>query len=122
MDSDAVPILDILLLSLDELKLLLGIVDEGAKLFLLALADIVAEEFVYFSLDVTRGVLEYMAEGLALAVDVGKEVLGALRQSHNGLEVYYLGRCVGNRWERLRKQLQVMQIGIITGKVFHILR
>ena len=53
VDSDAIPVVEILLLGLDELQLLLRIVDEGAELFLLALADIVAKEFIDFSFDIT---------------------------------------------------------------------
>ena len=53
VDGDAIPIVDILLLGLDELQLLLRIVDEGAQLLLLALADVVAKEFIDFSFDIT---------------------------------------------------------------------
>ena len=99
VDGNAIPIVDILLLGLDELQLLLGIVDEGAKLLLLALADIIAKEFVYFSLDVTGGVFQDVAKCLALAVYIGQKVLCALGQGHNSLEVNNLGRCIGNRGE-----------------------
>ena len=52
VDGDAVPVVEILLLRLDELELLLRIVDERAEFLLLRLADVVAEEFVHLSLDV----------------------------------------------------------------------
>ena len=63
-----------------------------------------------------------MAEGFALAMDISQEVLGALGQSHDSLEVYNLCRSIGNRGERLREQLQIVEVGVITGKVFHIFK
>ena len=43
MDGDAIPVVDVLLLGLDEFELLLRIVDEGAEFFLLRLPYVVAE-------------------------------------------------------------------------------
>ena len=57
MDGDAVPVVEISLLSLDQFEFLFRIIDQRAKLFLFRLTDGVAKELVYFSLDVTRGIL-----------------------------------------------------------------
>ena len=91
VDGNAVPVLYIFFLSLNQLQFLFGVVYQGAQLFLLALTDIVAKQLVYLTLDVTRGILQDMAESLALAVNIGQEVLGALRQRHDSLEVDNLG-------------------------------
>jgi len=112
MDGDAIPVLQILLARLDELELLLGIVDERAELLLLALTDVIAEELVHLTLDVAGGILQDVAEGLALAVDIGQKVLGALGQRHDGLEIDDLGRGGGDGGERLREQLQIVHVGL----------
>ncbi len=112
VDGDAIPVVEILLLGLDEFEFLLRVVDERAEFLLLRLADVVAEEFVHLALDVAGGVLQHVLEGLALAVEVGEEVLGALGQVHDGLEVDDLGGGLGDVGERLREQLEVVHVSI----------
>ena len=99
MDGDAIPVLNILLLGLDKFQLLFGVIDERAEFFLLALADVVAKELIHLTLDVARGILQNVAEGITLAVDIGQKMLGAFRQGHDSLKVDNLGRGIGNRGE-----------------------
>ena len=101
VDGDAIPVFDILLLSLDKFKFLFGIVDECAEFLLLALAYIVTKQLVNLTLDVARGIFQDMSEGIAFAVDIGQKVLGAFRQCHDSLEVYYLSRRFGDSGKRL---------------------
>ena len=77
MDGDAIPVLNISLARLDDLQFLLRIIDERAELFLLRLSDIVAKEFVYFSFDISRGVLQHMTESFTFTMYISQEVLCA---------------------------------------------
>ena len=90
MHGDVVPVVNVLLLSLYELQLLLWVVDQCAKLFNLAFAQGIAEEFGHLTLDVTRGILDDVQEGLVLAVNVSEKMLRTLREVEYCGEVYYL--------------------------------
>ena len=48
-----------------------------------------------------------MQEGFVLAVYVSQEVLRALGQVEDGLQVDYLGACLSNGGKRVGQQLQV---------------
>ena len=53
-----------------------------------------------------------MLEGLALSVDVGQKVLGTLGQVQDRFQIDYFGACFSHRGEGLRKQCQVMLVGL----------
>ena len=91
-----IPVVDVLFLCLYQLKLLLGVVDEGAQLFLLALTDGGSEYFAHLALDVSRGILQHVDEGFVLAVQVGQEVLSAFGQVEDGLQVDNLAGSIGH--------------------------
>ena len=87
VNGDVIPVVHILLHGLHQFEFLLGVVDESAEFLLLGLANGVAEDFGDFALDVARSILDYVLKGLMLAVKVGEEVLGPLRQVEDGLQV-----------------------------------
>ena len=87
----AVPRGRVLALLLDALELLVGVVDEGAELGLLAGGELVAEDRFDALADDARAVVDDVVELLRVAVDVGDEVLGGLGQVEDGLEVDDLG-------------------------------
>ena len=90
VDGDEVPVVQFLLViksALDQFELLLGVVDEGAQVFLLFQTQRLVEDLAYFSLDRTRGVAQYMLERVVLSMQVGQEMLGAFGQVENGFEV-----------------------------------
>ena len=73
-----IPVVEILLCVFDDLQFLFRIVDECAELAFLSLAQLIAENLIYFSLDVARSIFQHMLERLILTVYVGKEMLCAL--------------------------------------------
>ena len=103
---DLVYVLHVGLGAVEQLELLAGIVDEGAELVDVVGAHGCLEELADLALDVARGVLEDVAECLVLAVDVGHEVLGALGEVEDRLEVYDFRRRALDGAEALRQQLQ----------------
>ena len=90
-EGRAVPRGRVLALLLDALELLVGVVDEGAELGLLAGGELVAEDRLDALADDARAVVDDVVELLRVAVDVGDEVLGGLGQVEDGLEVDDLG-------------------------------
>ena len=78
VERDVIPVINVLLVDLDEFEFLLRIIDERAEVTFLLFAQGSAEEFVHLALDVTRCVFQYMQKSLVLTVDVGKEMLCAL--------------------------------------------
>ena len=92
MQGDVVPVAEIVFIGLYQLEFLLWIVYECAQFLFLLLTECVAEYLVNLSLDIARGILEDMQEGLVLAVYVGKEMLCALGKVEYGGEVYDLRR------------------------------
>ena len=68
VERNVVPIIDVGLRILHQLKLLLRIIDERAQLALLAVAKGGAEELVHLTLDVARGVLQHVLKSLILSV------------------------------------------------------
>ena len=103
---DLVYVLHVGLGAVEQLELLAGIVDEGAELVDVVGAHGCLEELADLALDVARGVLEDVAECLVLAVDIGHEVLGALGEVEDRLEVYDFRRRALDGAEALRQQLQ----------------
>ena len=76
--GDMVPVVKVCLVSLYKLELFLGVIDESAEFFLLRLAQLVAEDVVHLSLDITGRVPKHMLERLVLAVQISKEMFGTL--------------------------------------------
>ena len=68
VERNVVPIIDVGLRILHQLKLLLRIIDERAQLALLAVAKGGAEELVHLTLNVARGVLQHVLKRLILSV------------------------------------------------------
>ena len=87
VDGDPVPLVQVLDLGLDLLQLLLGIVDEGGQLVELVPGNHVGEQLVQPLPDHAGAGVEDMEEGLVLPVDVGDEVLAALGQVHDGVQI-----------------------------------
>ena len=88
----------------------LGVVDERAELGLLVHGELELEGRLDALADDARAVVEDVLEGLVLAVDVRDEVLGALRQVEDGLEVDDLGVDGLGRRELLRKKLEILEV------------
>ena len=85
-------------ITLHEVELQLGIVDERAKFLLLAHTESLAEDFLHLALDCTRGVAQHMLKRLELAVKVGKEMLCTLGEIKYRLKIDYFGaRCCNIR-------------------------
>ena len=91
-------------------ELLLRIVDEGAEAGALSASKLGREQAVHLLADDPRAVVEDVQERLVLAVDVAHEVLGALGEVENRLEVDDLGERRLLRGEALREQLEVALI------------
>jgi len=89
---------------------LFRIVDQRAKLFLLEVAQRVAEYLVHFALDRTGGIFQHMVESLVLAVDVGQEMLRPFRQVQDGLQVDDFRAGVCHRRKAACQQRQVAQV------------
>ena len=89
-------------------KLQGGIVDECAEVGLLVFGELELEGRLHALADDARAVVEDVLEGLVLAVDIGDEVLGALRQVEDRLEVDYLGVGGLGGGELLGEELQVL--------------
>ena len=111
VDGDVVPVVDVLFLGLDELQFLFGVVDERAQLFFLAFADGGAEYFRHLALDVARGVLQHVDEGLVLTVQVGKKMFGALGKVQYRLKVDYLACRLGHGGVGGGQQVEVSFLG-----------
>ena len=105
-----IPVVHVGFVCLDQFEFFLGIINQGAELFLLGFAHFVAEDVVHLTLDVTRSVSQYMLERLVLSVQVGQKVFSTLGQVKYGLQVDDFGTCICNRRECLREQLKIPQI------------
>ena len=70
---------------------LVRIVDERAEVGLFLVGEVVAENLVNVLAHHARAVVEDVHERLVFAVEVAHEVLGALRQVKDGLEIDDLG-------------------------------
>ena len=69
------------------IELLVGVVHEGPQLRLAQLVELAREEHAYLLADDAGAVVEYVQEGLVLAMDVAHEVLGSTGQREDRLEV-----------------------------------
>ena len=65
----------------------MGVVHEGPQLRLAQLVELAREEHAYLLADDAGAVVEYVQEGLVLAMDVAHEVLGSAGQREDRLEV-----------------------------------
>ena len=96
----------------DQVQLFLRVVDEGGQGAALLRAHIAPEGLVNFQLDDPRGVLQDMGEGGVLPVDIADEMLGALGQVQDGLQVDNLGGGLLDVAVALAEQAQVFQFGL----------
>ena len=101
-----------------ELELFVRIVDERAQLALLLLGKGAGENLVHVLAHHARAVVEDVQERLVLTVKVAHEMLGALGQVEDGLQVDDLGEHRLLRGELLGEQAEVLE-GLIgaTGRV-----
>ena len=105
VDRDMIPVIEVFFRSLDELQFLLWIIDERAEFPLLGFAQCRTEEFSYFTLDITGGILQYMLKSLVFSVQVCQEMLSTFWQVKDSLEVDDLCAGIGHRWKGLCQQL-----------------
>ena len=89
-------------------QLHVGVVDQGAEVGLLLGGELELEGGAHPLADDAGAVVEDVLEGVVLAVDVGDEVLGALGQVEDGLEVDDLGVGGAGGGELLGEQLEVL--------------
>ena len=89
VEGDAVPLLQRLVVQRPGhlLQLLLRVVDQGGQLVPVVLGHAGGEELVHLLAHHAGGAVEDVEKGLVLPVHVGEEVLGALGQVQDGLEV-----------------------------------
>ncbi len=71
----------------NQLQLLLGIIDERAQLAYVGRGQLRAKQLGDLAADIARCVAYDMAEGIALAVEVGHEVLRTLGEIHYRLKI-----------------------------------
>ena len=91
IESDAVPLIQVVDLGLELLQLLLGIDDQGGELVQLRAGNAVLEEHVQPLPDDAGAGVENMEKGLVFSVYVGDEVLAAFRKIQDCLQVDDLG-------------------------------
>ncbi len=110
VQCDQIPVVQVFFALPDQFQFLFRIVDQRAKLFLLEVAQRVAEYLVHFALDCTGGIFQHMVESLVLAVDVGQEMLRPFRQVQDGLQVDDFRAGVCHRRKAACQQRQVAQV------------
>ena len=91
IESDAVPLIQVVDLGLELLQLLLGIDDQGGELVQLRAGNAVLEEHVQPLPDDAGAGVENMEKGLVFSVYVGDEMLAAFRKIQDCLQVDDLG-------------------------------
>ncbi len=101
------------MLQMRERELLMRVVDEGAQVALFLLGELVAEDIVHVLAHHARAGVEDMQERLVFTVQVAHEMLGALGQVEECLQVDDLGEhrvntdcCVGKCSESRRRYLR----------------
>lgn len=117
VERHLVPVVQVGFARLDEPELLFRIVDQRAQLAHLRLAQRVVEHLVHLLPDDPRGVLQHVAEGFVLPVEVRQEVFGPLREVQDGFQVDDLGACIGNGRELLGQQPEILQVGGGVGRI-----
>ncbi len=112
MEGDIVEIIKVGFRRLDIFEFLLRVIYESAELAYLLLAERCAEDFLYFTLDIAGSVFQYMAESLALSMEVGYEMLCPFGQVEDCLKIYDF--CAGRtyRAEILRQKFEHSWIGL----------
>ena len=82
INGELIPVVQVraFLFLFNEVQLFAGVIDERSQLFQVFKADCAAQLVHDFAADGARGVLHHVVKGLVLAVDIGQEVLCALRQ------------------------------------------
>ena len=103
--GNRIPVLQELLLLLNDFQLLLGIVYEGGKRSLVMLRYGIAEFLINLTSDSPGAVLHHMVELLILSVYIRYEMLRSLRKRKNRLEIDNLGRSGSNCRKLLRQTL-----------------
>ena len=109
VEGDAVPLVHILICFVELLQLVLRVVDEGAQLVPVRLGDGGGVQVVHLLLDDAGAGVQNVEKGLVLPVEVGDEVLRALGQVQNGLEVDDLAAGRLYRGVLLGQELQIAQ-------------
>ena len=109
LEHDLVPARRRDVLQMRERELLMRVVDEGAQVALFLLGELVAEDIVHVLAHHARAVVEDMQERLVFTVQVAHEMLGALGQVEDCLQVDDLGEHRLLRGKMLREQAQVLE-------------
>ena len=109
LEHDLVPARRRDVLQMRECELLMRIVDEGAQVALFLLGELVAEDIVHVLAHHARAVVENMQERLVFTVQIAHEMLGALGQVEDCLQVDDLGKHRLLRGKMLREQAQVLE-------------
>ena len=87
VEGDLVPLVQILYLLLHQGQLFLGVIDERGQLIPVVPGHAGAEQLIQFLFNHAGTGVQDVQERLVFSVDIGDEVLRALRQVHNGLQV-----------------------------------
>ena len=107
---DGVPLLGHDAGGLEATQLAVRVVDERAEVGLLAVGELEAEDVRDALADDAGAVVEDVLERVILAMDVGDEVLSALREVEDGLEVDDLRVGGADGRELLGEQLEVLAV------------
>ena len=113
MDGHAIPVVEVfgLLLALDEFEFLFWVIDEGAKFALVAVAHCHTEDVDDFAAYLSGSVAQHVIESVGFAMDIAQEVLGTLREAHDGLKVDDLGRDTVDGREFFAQELKISLVG-----------
>ena len=110
VDGDAIPLLQVPDLGGQLLQLLLGIIDERGQLVQLLPGDGVDEQLIEPLPDHAGAGVQNVQEGLVLPVQVGDEVLTALGQVQNGVEIDDLRGRGPDRGEHAGEHPKIAQV------------
>ena len=120
VEGEVVPRVQVVDLRLEQFQLFLRIVHQRRELSSLLLRERVGKEQVDPLAHHAGAGIEDMEKGLVLAVDVGDEVLAALRQIHNGPQIDDLRPGRANRRVHAGEHAQKAQLlGRIASMQFH---
>ena len=118
MQRDAVPLFQIPDVGVAQVvQLLLRVVDQRGQLIKLRAGDAVGKERVQRLADHAGAGIENVQKGLMLPMDIGDEVLAALGQVHDGLQVDDLRGRRADRGKHAGEHLQIAQVIFRVGAV-----
>ena len=98
VQGSEIPAVDVCFYCLHQVELLFRIIDKRTKFLTFVFAERVAEDFIYFTLDGTGSISQYMLECFVFTMKVGQEVFRTFRQIDNGFQVDDF--CTGSSYGR----------------------